>query len=266
MNNTKEYFGIHLMVPGTCKATCPFCYTKEFKSKDKDLFLKKLINRLDKILSTKPKEKFDVHLLFTGKENTMDLVYLDKLMKSLDDYKIKEKITGHIVLPTNGYDILNAIPIIKNVVNRVGVSLNSINYTERKSIYNINLSDEYYSNISKALSDNNLLSAVSIVINDTNELNSLKDYIYYVNKIGFKHLRFRLNSFDTFEFDKFKLEILSNIAQSYTNDCTNTVHLSMDNGMRVDLVYRLIQSNNHECVIFDDGVYKDFDKKEKLYD
>nr|DAU29275.1 MAG TPA: hypothetical protein [Caudoviricetes sp.] len=279
----KEYnnvISVKLVIPSSCNANCSFCYMKSYKnySMDSKDFMNNFITSLSFIIDSIG-NKNPISLDITGNEPTYDIELLKKILLTLKNFNIKDKVL-RTTITTNGYHIKELIPYFEDVIDYVSISVHDFRETERKNILGCNpLSDsDYISIISNLKKIGIKTSAISVIYREIDDFHIWKTkFIEWCKQMGFIALRFRCDVFwqNNYMFDKYmKEEMKDNNYQIITYENTPDSHwcrLRRYDGFRLFFLHGVLDTSiltkGIEYVIAEDGLlYCDFYKKTKIED
>lgn len=193
---------IKLVVPSECNASCPFCYcSKGHQSKAHydqsavDHFLSNYIRSIDHLLD-KIDGRHPVSIDITGGEPTFNIPLLAEILRGLKMSGITERV-DRVVMTTNGYNLLDAIPYLEGTVNYINISLHDHRSEERNKILGfLKADDELHEIVSRLKSIGIKASAVSVIHKPINDFRTwMYDFIRWCKGIGFIALRFRCDVF-----------------------------------------------------------------------
>ena len=262
---------IKVVMPTFCQANCEFCFnklTRETQNHHWELFKQNISNSLLSIFENTNNRKISIDI--TGNEPTFNIKQFEWVMNTLMFFKnaYKNKI-DKIVLTTNGFHLYECIPIMKDVVDIVNISLHSSLYENRINLFKTKYipSNKDLKVINKLLKENNIKStSVAVVYHECNFKYFVENFTKFSKDVGFIDTRIRID-FTTFNpliknmFNtKFKNNEIVNIQRGL-----NSKYFDID-GFPVSIYSGVPELIDYvigvEAVIDDNGkLYLDYNKK-----
>lgn len=200
---------VKLVIPGSCNASCVFCYMKGYKDimvKNDDSFRENFIKSLDYILGAIG-NKNKVSLDITGNEPTLHPELLVYVLTELKHYEIQKKVE-RVTITTNGVNLIKVAKYMPGVINYVNISIHDyhlarkydIMRTETISLDNLYDSIQFLSNV------NITCSAIAVIYKPIDDFRKWCDeFIDWAKFMGFIALRLRCDVFwkDKYIFDHY---------------------------------------------------------------
>lgn len=271
---------IKLVIPCGCNAKCPFCYNKDkrYFPYDKEQFLNNFIKSLDNVINLIG-GKNPISVDITGGEPTLDTELLTKTLLKLKEYNIQSKVL-RVTLTSNGLNLKEVIPYMKNVVNYVNISIHDWHPTRREKILGFSLYQLDYMKIIKKLNDIGItVSACAVIFKPIPNFKRWRDnFIDWAKAAGFIAVRFRCDVFwnESNIFDNYLLESMNESHKFDTINYEKTTdshwcRLRRKDGMRVFFLHGVLDTSiltkGIEYVIDTDGqCYCDYYRRTKIDD
>ena len=123
---------IKLVIPGGCNCKCPFCYMQDYDTVMANNFDAFHSNYLTSLLYLIEKigDKNPISLDITGNEPTLNLTQFITILRELDEADIKSKVQ-RVTLTTNGFNLMEVAPYLKDVVDYVNISVHDYDFDRR---------------------------------------------------------------------------------------------------------------------------------------
>lgn len=271
---------IKLVIPCGCNAKCPFCYNKDkrYFPYDKEQFLNNFIKSLDNVINLIG-EKNPISVDITGGEPTLDPELLVKILLKLKEYNIQSKVL-RVTLTSNGSNLKEIIPYMKNVVNYVNISIHDWHPARREKILGFSLYKLDYMKIIKRLNSIGItVSACAVIFKPIQNFSKWRDnFINWAKAAGFIAVRFRCDVFwnESNIFDNYLLESMNELHKFDTINYEKTTdshwcRLRRKDGMRVFFLHGVLDTSiitkGIEYVIDTNGqCYCDYYRRTKIND
>lgn len=271
---------IKLVIPCGCNAKCPFCYNKDknYFSYDKEQFLNNFIKSLDNVIHLVG-GKNPISIDITGGEPTLDPELLVKILLKLKECDIRSKVL-RVTLTSNGLNLKEIIPYMKNVVNYVNISIHDWHPTRREKILGFSLYQLDYMKIIKRLNSIGItVSACAVIFKPIQNFSKWRDnFINWAKAAGFIAVRFRCDVFwnESNIFDNYLLESMNELYKFDTINYEKTTdshwcRLRRKDGMRVFFLHGVLDTSiltkGIEYVIDTNGqCYCDYYRRTKIND
>lgn len=196
-----------IVVPGGCNGKCNFCFWNKSKT------CNNYISRLKETLNNLPSQFYQLSL--TGGEPTIS-PYFKKILEIIDNKKFK-----HIVLTTNGTNILEHINIIKNKIKYINISRHHYDDTINSNIFKTDTipNKEELKIICNELKKNKIDITLSAVLTENlNNKNDIDNFILFAKEMRVNSVFFRKQHGDN--IDKTNVEkVYSNYPYINESNC-----------------------------------------------
>ena len=270
---------VKLVIPGGCNAKCQFCYNKDkYATYDKMQFLDYFIDSLDNVLNLIG-DKNPVSVDITGGEPTLDPEFLKKILIKLKEYNIKSKVL-RVTLTSNGTNLKEVIPYMKNVVDYVNISVHDWSPSRRNEILGLCIGIGEYTDIIQRLNNIGItVSVCAVIFEPIENFRYWRDlFIAWAKICGFIAVRFRCDVFwnESKIFDEYLIESKNERWQFDTINYEKTTdshwcRLRRKDGMRVFFLHGVLDTSiltkGIEYVIDTDGhCYCDYYRRTRIED